>query len=184
MSNFKKVIESTKSQGVVSYEQQSPEQREEFIGRVKCLNAVNINLGLVQDNWNFIAAAIPDKTVDRKLHQQYKQIVSSLQDTLIASKMLNARLMNLLVVNNDAKERVETFSWYNKEIISKLLKIPHDRIELALKVVDGLGSNDPIQAETPEEYAQNMVDFANYCMNLQGRKKATKRDLEKFLNKK
>lgn len=183
MSNLKKTVEAIKQQGVVPYNEQSPEQREEFVGRVKCLNAVNINLGLIQDNWAYIAAAIPDKSVDRKLHQQYKQIVSSLEDTLTSSKMLNARLMNLLVVNQDAKDRVETFSWYNKEIISKLLRIPNERVELALKIIDGIASNEEIQAESPDEYSSKMVDFGNYCMNLSGRKKATKKDLEKFLSK-
>ena len=66
------------------------------------------------------------------------------------------------------------------------MRIPAERIDLALKIIDGLGSGEEIKAESPEEHAERMIKFGQYCMELQkaGRKKVTKKDLETFLNSK
>lgn len=184
MANFNKVISKIKEQGVVPYEEQSPEQRKEFVARVKCLNAVAINLFIIQDNWAHIAAAIPDKKRNPKVHTQFKQLTKALQDMLVNAKMVNNRLLNIFAVNSEAAEKIETYSWYNKEIISKLLRIPNERVDLALKIIDGLASEETIQAESPEEYSKKMISFANYMIKQKGGTgRASKKDLEKFLNK-
>lgn len=174
-----------KEQGVVPFEQQTPDQREEFIGRIKVLNAANINLGLIQDNWGYISAAIPDKKINPKLHSQYKRMVGVLKDYMASAKMFNALIMNLLVVNDDAKERVETYSWYNQSIIDNLLRIPVERQELALKMMESLATEE-IKAESDEDYEKKMVAFGQYSLSLSqsGRKTVTKNDLNKFLNTK
>lgn len=175
-----------KEQGVVPFNEQSPEQREEFVGRVKCLNVTNINFQLLLDNWAFVSAAIPDKKHSPKLYSQFKQIQESLKETLASTKMLNIRLMNLLASGNaDSKETIESYSWYNKEIISLLLKLPQDRVDIAIEFINQLSSKNSIQAQSDDEYNQIMVDFGNYCLELasKGRKKITKNDFIKFNEK-
>lgn len=182
MANLKKVVDRIKEQGVVPYTEHSPEQRKEFIARVECLNAVNINLGLILDNWPYIAAAIPDKKVNPKVHNQFKQLTKSLEDMISSAKMVNNRLLKILAVNTEAAEKIESYSWYNKEIISKLLRIPNERVDLALKVIDGLGGNESVQAESPEEYSKKMISFANQMIKKKGGSgRASKKDLETFL---
>lgn len=176
-----------KEQGVVPFNEQSAEQRTEFVGRVKCLNVTNINLQLLLDNWSYVAAAIPDKKTNPKLYSQFKQIQDSLKETLASTKMLNTRLLNLLASgSSDARDTIESYSWYNKEIISFLLKIPQDRISVAIEFLNQLSSSQGVKAETDEEYADNIVDFGNYCLELaaKGRKKITKNDFSKFYGKK
>lgn len=174
-----------REQGVVPFNKHTPEQRAEFIGRVKVLNAVNINLGLIQDNWGYISSAIPDKKSNPKLHSQYKRMVGVLKDYMANAKMFNALIMNLLVVSQDAKERVEIFSWYNQSIIDNLLRIPVERQELALKMMESLAT-EKIKAESEEDYEKKMIEFGQYCLSLSqsGRKTVTKNDLKKFLNTK
>lgn len=174
------------NQAVVPYEQHTPEQRQEFVGRVKVLNVVNINMHLILDNWRHIESACPDKKVNQRAYNDFKNIVKDLKDSVHYNKRLAVRINNFLCAGESGKENVESYSWYNKEIISKLLKIPEDRVDLALKVLDGISGKDPIQAESSEEYGEKMVKFGQYCMDLNkyGRKKVTSKDLEKFLNTK
>ena len=138
------------------------------------------------DNWRYIEAACPDKKINLKAYNDYKNIVKDLKEAVHYNKRLAVRLNNFLCAGQNGKENVESYSWYNKEIISKLLRIPADRIDLALKVLDGIADEENIQAESPEEYAEKMLKFGQYCMKLQkdGRKKVTKKDLETFLKNK
>lgn len=186
MSNHQKVIDHfKKEQGIVPFNQQSPEQREEFIGRVKILNAASINLGLIQDNWPYIASAIPDKKIDPRLHAQYKKLNETLKNYLADAKMFNSIVMNMLVVNDESKLKVETYAWYNKEIINHLLRIPSEKSDLALQMIHAL-AGDEIKAESNEDYESKMIAFGRHCMSLSksGRKFVTKKDLQTFLNKK
>lgn len=172
-------------QGVIPYEKQTPEQREEFVGRVKILNVVNINMHLLLDNWRHIQSACPDKKTSPNTYKDFKNIVSDLKESVHYNKRLAVRVNNFLCAGQKGKENVESYSWYNKEVISKLLRIPEDRIALAINLIDNLAHDQTIQAETPEEYDEKMIAFGQYCLNLHksGRKKITKNDLEKFKNK-
>lgn len=174
------------NQAPVPYEQHTPEQREEFVGRIKILNVVNINTHLLLDNWRFIESACPSKQGNQRAYNDFKNIVKDLKEAVHYNKRLSVRINNFLCAGDKGKENVESYSWYNKEIISKILLIPQDRIELAIKVLDGIAGEENIQAESPEEYANKMIKFGQYCMELQksGRKKVTTKDLEKFLNTK
>lgn len=166
-----------------AYENQSTEQRQAFIKRISYLNAVKINRAILVDAYGHVLSAQPEDKRD-PMYRIFKDVLKYHKESIESTKMLDVRVSNLLKTSNNGQELVDMYAWYNAEILQTMFSLDLPKQELALDVVRAIGC-ETFNAQSDDDYENNMINFGNYCMQLaqSGRKKVTKNDFNKFKNK-
>lgn len=171
MTKFDKFYENVKEHfrnevGAVEYYDQTPEQRETFIGRIQYLNAVKINRNMMADVWGHIISAQPE---DKKstMYKIFKDVIHWHKEASHAINMLDVRISNLLKTSENGKELVDQYAWYNAEIIKMLFELDNDQQSLAIDILKSLPSGD-FKATSEDQHLHDMISFAAFCRNTRG----------------
>lgn len=174
-------VKNLENEGIVPYDEQTPEQREQFIGRVSALCWANVLVNIVKDNFVFIEGIVKIRSQNPFIYDKLKQVSKSIETAVPELNSINNGLMAILTKNEESKDQVEIMAAYAYLLQKEILSVPLEKFEIAINAVKSI-SSETFQAESTEDYENKMIAFGNHCMNMKGRKTATKNDLKKFLS--
>lgn len=172
-------------EGIVPYEQQTPEQRKQLIGRVSSMICIEAVGELLRENYKYIAGAVPENPKDKDLkimRSKLNQFKKDLSEMTSKFKGFSSMYKNLCTGNEQAYEQFELAGFYVADIIRNVHKISIEKFELLNSITDAVAKGE-INCLTDDDHDAEMVKFANYCLSLKGRKIITNNDLKKFKNK-
>ena len=171
-------------EGIVPYEKQTPEQRQQLIGRVASMILLEMIGEILRENFKYIAGSVPEKPVDKELkilRSKLNQMKKDIPDMISKFKGFSALYKSLCTANSQSYDQFEVAGFYAADIINNVHKISLDKFELLNNITDAVAKGE-INSMSDEDHDSEMIQFAQYCMNLKNRKLVTKKDLEKFKN--
>lgn len=153
--SLNKVLEH-KKKDIVPYDKQSPEQREEFMGAVKILNAIKIMRGVLTENWVYIALAKPDRRQDDKvMFDHITKATRILRELIKLSRTLDNQLSVLMVKDENARDLVDLYTHNGMDILDALIRVPYENAELAIETIQSL-TKGHVKAVSDEDYVKKI----------------------------
>lgn len=175
------------NEGIVPYEKQTPEQRAQLLGRIKSLIHVGTIGEQLRSNFPYIVGSIPNNPSSKELKlllSKLKAIKREIPTLISFSNNMNSIYQSLCTQNQESRDQFDGAGIYLSNIIANTQNLSLQQIEILSEFTKSLMKNE-VNALSDEDHDQQMIDFANHALTLynQGRKKITKNDLKKFLNK-
>lgn len=171
------------NQGIVPYEQQTPEQKRELIGRVSSLLDIRVLRAKILDNWAYIEGSIPLNPKNHELkilRQRLNRIKKMFREDMVPFAKESERVLNLcLTASGHGTDELDLAAHFASEFLNNVHTVSVDKLEL-LKEVSQAIVDETFTAMSEGQSDKEMLDFANYCISLSGRKKITANDLKKF----
>lgn len=194
MANGKNTLEEAVkrtiiNQGIVPYEQQTPEQRRELVGRINSLLDIRILRSKILDNWAFIEGSIPQnpKTTELKiLRQRLNKTKKMFRTDMVPFAKEAERVFNLcLTASGHGTDELDNAAHFASEFLKNVHTVSVQKLELISNVTQAIVDGS-FSAVSDQDHDQEMMWFGQYCIELasKGRKNVTQKDLEKFKNRK
>lgn len=194
MANGKNTLEEAVkrtiiNQGIVPYEQQTPEQRRELIGRINSLLDIRILRAKIIDNWPFIEASIPQNPQTKELkilRQRLNKIKKMFRADMVPFAKESERVFNLcLTASGQGTDELDNAAHFASEFLNNIHTISVEKLEIIKEMTQAV-INGEVIAQTDQDHDQEMMWFGQYCLDMfkKGRRNVTLKDLEKFKNRK
>lgn len=176
------------NQGIVPFDQQTPEQQRELIARINSLLDIRIMRSKIMDSWSFVEGSIP---VDPKeshlkiLKQRLTRMKKMFRNDIIPFIKEGERTLNLcLTASGNGTDEIDNASHFAAEFLKDLHMAPVDKLELIMNVTKEI-MEGTFNAVSDEENTNEIMAFGQYCMDQarKGRVKVTPLDFQKFKSK-
>lgn len=181
-------------QGIVPYEQQTPEQRREFKGRISSMILIELLGEMLRENYKYVSGSVPLNPTSKELkilRSKLNQMKKDMAEIVSKAKGFASLYKTLLIKKEESYDQFEAAGFYAADIIKNVHAIPMEKFELLNSITDAIAKGD-INSISDEDHDAEMLKFANYCMKLtrgtdvfnvpKSKKAATKKDLENFRN--
>ena len=195
MANGKNTLEEAVKktiihEGIVPYEQQTPEQRRELVGRINSLLDIRILRSKILDNWAFIEGSIPQNPQTKELkilRQRLNKIKKIFRADMVPFAKEAERVFNLcLTASGHGTDQLDNAAHFASEFLKNVHKVSVDKLETISWITQDIVDGKFEGAITQGIHENEMMLFGQYCLDMfkKGRRNVTQKDLEKFKNRK
>lgn len=126
------------NEGIVAYEQQTPEQRRQFLGRIKMLLFSRILSESLRENYKFVLGCVPDNPNSKELKilsAKMKQAQKSIAEIIPLAKTVEQNMTAILAASESASERIDEFSWNSYQLLDLLMCVQNESMPEAIKKI-------------------------------------------------
>lgn len=126
------------NEGIVAYEQQTPEQRRQFLGRIKMLLFSRILSESLRENYKFVLGCVPDNPSSKELKilsAKMKQTQKSIAEIIPLAKTVEQNMTAILAASESASERIDEFSWNSYQLLDLLMCVQNESMPEAIKKI-------------------------------------------------
>lgn len=172
------------NEGIVPYNEQTPEQRKQLIGRIQSMVHIAAIGEQLRSNFPHVVGAIPENPTSKELRiikTKLKAIQKEIPSLISFANNVSSVYQTLCTNSEDAKEQFDIAGIYVHNIIHNTHNISIDNLAILSMFTESLIKGE-VNALSDEDHDKQMLSFANYCIKLSGRKNITKNDLKKFKN--